>query len=240
MNFVFLDPYHAKQDGYILISAEQGNAFAKDIAGDFNPIHNPDAKRFCVPGDLLFALVLNRYGLSEKMSVRFSGMVGANVPLVFPEIDEGVIDITDTSGKAYLHLEHSGRTSQDPALIERLTRNYVAFSGQNFPFIMVPLLEKHQVMFNPKRPLVIYESMAFELERLDIANPGLELANTSLDVRGKRGDALFQFNIVVDGDVVGTGTKKLIVSGLQPYDPALMEGVVEEFNQLKQVHQQGG
>ena len=234
---MFLDPFHARQDGHILISAEQASSFAKDIAGDFNPIHNPDARRFCVPGDLLFALVLNRYGLSEKMSVRFSGMVGANVPLVFPEVDEGVIDIVDTSGKAYLHLEHSGKTSQDAELIECLTRNYVAFSGHNFPFIMVPLLEKHQVMFNPKRPMVIYESMAFELESLDIRQPSLELADTTLNVNGKRGDALFQFNIVADGQVVGTGTKKLIVSGLQPYDPELMAGMVEEFDQLKQAHQ---
>lgn len=233
---MFLDPYHNRQDGHILISAEQASAFAKDIAGDFNPIHNPDARRFCVPGDLLFALMLNRYGLSEKMSVRFSGMVGANVPLVFPKVDEGVIDITDTAGKAYLHLEHSGETSQDAELIEHLTRAYVAFSGHNFPFIMVPLMEKHQVMFNPKRPMVIYESMAFELDSLDIRQPTLELADTTLDVNGKRGDALFRFNIVADDQVVGTGTKKLIVSGLMPYDPEAMAAMVEEFNRLKAEH----
>lgn len=235
---MFLDPYYSKQDGHIVISAEQGSAFAKEVAGDFNPIHNPGAKRFCVPGDLLFALVLFRYGLSERMSVRFSGMVGANVPLVFPEVDEGVIDIKDTNGKAYLHVEHGGKTSQNADLIESLTRRYVAFSGQNFPFILVPLLEKHQVMFNPKRPLVIYESMAFELDTLDLSDPDLELADTSLDVKGKRGDALFQFNITADGQVHGTGTKKLIVSGLQPYDPELMAGVVEEFDLLKAAHAQ--
>lgn len=234
---VFLDPYHSKRDGYVSISADQASAFAKDIAGDFNPIHDVGAKRFCVPGDLLFALVLNRYGLSERMSVRFSGMVGADVPLVFPKVDEGVIDITDTGGKAYLHLEHGGRTSGDPTLVEQLTRHYVAFSGQNFPFILVPLLEKHQVMFNPRRPLVIYESMAFELQTLDIDNPDMELAGTSLDVNGKRGDAHFQFNITAGGEVVGTGSKKLIVSGLQPYDPDAMAEMVEQFNALKRAHE---
>lgn len=235
---MFLDPYHTQKDGHIVISAEQGSAFAKNIAGDFNPIHNVDNKRFCVPGDLLFALVLNRYGLSERMSVRFSGMVGANVPLVFPEVDEGVIDITDTNGKAYLHVEHGGKTSHDPYLIEALTRRYVAFSGHNFPFIMVPLLEKHQVMFNPKRPLVIYESMAFELDTLELHDPGLELADTSLEVNGKRGDALFRFNITADGRVHGTGTKKLIVSGLQPYDPEMMADMVEQFERLKAANAQ--
>lgn len=230
---MFLDPFHRKQDGYVLISADQASNFAKDVAGDFNPIHNPDAKRFCVPGDLLFALVLERYGVSERMAVRFSGMVGDNVPLVFPEVDEGVIDVKDTDGKAYLHLEHGGQTSHDAALIEQLTRRYVAFSGHNFPFIMVPLMEKHGVMFNPKRPLVIYESMAFELNHLDIQDPDLELANTSLDVNGKRADVHFEFNITTAGKVVGTGSKKLIVSGLMPYDSAAMDDMVEQFEALK-------
>ncbi|PTY36125.1 hypothetical protein BGP77_02065 [Saccharospirillum sp. MSK14-1] len=230
---MFLDPFHRKENGYVLISADQASNFAKDVAGDFNPIHNPDAKRFCVPGDLLFALVLERYGVSERMSVRFSGMVGDNVPLVFPEVDEGVIDVQDTDGKAYLHLEHGGKTSHDAALIEQLTRRYVAFSGHNFPFIMVPLMEQHGVMFNPKRPLVIYESMAFELNHLNIEDPGLELASTSLEVNGKRADVHFEFNITAAGDVVGTGSKKLIVSGLQPYDSAAMDDMVEQFEALK-------
>jgi hypothetical protein len=59
------------------------------------------------------------------------------------------------------------------------------------------------------------------------------LANTSLNVNGKRGDALFEFNIVADGKRVGTGIKKLIVSGLQPFDAELMDGVVAEFDQLR-------
>lgn len=235
--FVFLDPYHSQKDGHILISADQGSQFAKRVAGDFNPIHNPENKRFCVPGDLLFSLVLAKYGLSQKMSVRFSGMIGADRPLVFPEVDKGVIDITDTDGKAYLHVEHSGETSHDPVLIECLARNYVAFSGQNFPFIFVPLLKKHQVMFNPRRPLVIYESMAFELDSIDITQPSLELDKTSLNVNGKRGDALFEFILKAEGRVVGHGTKKLIVSGLQPYDDELMQGVIDEFEALQAANQ---
>ncbi|MEX2365607.1 MAG: DUF3581 family protein, partial [Pseudohongiellaceae bacterium] len=80
---MFLDAFHTQHtDNTISISAEQGSAFAKEIAGDFNPIHNIGAKRFVVPGDLLFALVLNRYGLSKSMSVRFSGMVGPDRELI--------------------------------------------------------------------------------------------------------------------------------------------------------------
>ena len=44
------------------VSAEQGSRFAKEVAGDFNPIHDHDSKRFCVPGDLLFAIALSDFG----------------------------------------------------------------------------------------------------------------------------------------------------------------------------------
>ncbi len=57
---MFLDPYHCEEDGFVRVGAEQASQFAKGVADDFNPIHDPDSRRFCVPGDLLFALVLSR------------------------------------------------------------------------------------------------------------------------------------------------------------------------------------
>lgn len=236
---MFLEEFHSHVNGRLIVSAEQASRFAKEVAGDFNPIHNPDAKRFCVPGDLLFALALSKFGLSQKMSVSFSGMVGRDKPLILPEKDEGVIELKDDDGKVYTHIEHSGNVTHDPRVIEALTRRYVAFSGQNFPYIFVPLLEKHQVMFNPKRPLVIYESMAFELDSLDITDPSLVLVDTTLAVSGKRGDAHFLFEIKDGNKVIGRGDKKLIVSGLQPYDADLMAGVVNDFVALKEAYQAG-
>ncbi|WLD56710.1 DUF3581 domain-containing protein [Salinispirillum sp. LH 10-3-1] len=233
---MFLDPYFEQQNQQIVISAAQASAFAKDVAGDFNPIHNVDSKRFCVPGDLLFALVLSHYGLSQSMSVRFSGMVGANVPLMLPTQDTGTIDILDDTGKAYLHVEHSGDTSRDATQIEAFTRQYVSFSGQNFPFIMVPMMDAKGVMFNPKRPLVIYESMAFELNNVDFKAPVLELAGTELTVNGRRGDAEFRFNITENGTTVGTGTKRLIISGLQPFNREEMDAVIHDFNAAKDAY----
>ena len=233
---MFLDDFHTVVDDRVIVSADQASRFAKEVAGDFNPIHDPDAKRFCVPGDLLFALTLQNYGLSQNMSVAFSGMVGRDKPLILPKKDQGVIEITDDEGKVYTHVEHSGEVTRDSHVIAELTKKYVAFSGQNFPYIMVPLLEKHQVMFNPKRPLVIYESMAFNLETVAIQTPDLELIDCTLDVKGKRGDVHFVFAIK-DGDkVVGKGDKKLIVSGLQPYDAELMQAVVDNFVNLKEAY----
>ncbi|MFG6157698.1 DUF3581 domain-containing protein [Halomonas sp. 1390] len=230
---MFLDDFHTRTDGWIRISAEQASRFAKRVAGDFNPIHNVDARRFCVPGDLLFALVLSRYGLSQTMSFRFLSMVGDGVPLCFHEDDDGLIRVCDEQGKGYLEVTRSGETTHDEAVVEAFTRCYVAFSGKNFPHYLKPLMEEQGVMFNPRRPLVIYDSMGFSLERLNGRLPGLELLDSSLSVAGKRGDALLEFRITAGGEEVGSGSKKLVVSGLCDYDAAAMEEVVAEFYRLK-------
>ena len=64
---MFLKEFYDTQENSIRIGANQASTFAKEIAHDFNPLHDADAKRFCVPGDLLFSLVLEKYGLSENM-----------------------------------------------------------------------------------------------------------------------------------------------------------------------------
>ncbi|ATJ81495.1 DUF3581 domain-containing protein [Halomonas beimenensis] len=234
---MFLDDYHSRTGEQLRISAEQASRFAKRVAGDFNPIHNPDARRFCVPGDLLFALVLARFGLSQHMTFRFLSMVGADVPLTFTEDEDGLIRVRDDNGKCYLEAQRDGEVTRDEAVVEAFTRCYVAFSGKNFPHYLKPLMEERGVMFNPKRPLVIYDSMGFSLDRLDGIEPGLELVDSSLEVTGKRGDALLEFRILAAGEEVGTGSKKLVVSGLCDYDPDAMEAVVEEFYRLKAAHE---
>ncbi|GHC16688.1 DUF3581 domain-containing protein [Aidingimonas halophila] len=234
---MFLDDFHTVRDGRICITAEQASHFAKSVAGDYNPIHNSDARRFCVPGDLLFALVLEHYGLSQHMSFYFRSMVGDDVPLVFQESSEGAIVVADESGKRYLEVERSGETTHDSAVVEAFTRRYVSFSGKNFPHYLKPLMEAEGVMFNPQRPLVIYDSMGFSLERLDVTDPGLELTNSSLTVNGKRGDTLLEFRMTAAGVPIGHGSKKLVVSGLRPYDAASMDEIVDEFYRLKAAYE---
>jgi len=230
---MFLDPYFSVQDGLVRITAEQASRFAKEIAGDFNPIHDPDAKRFCVPGDLLFALVLSRYGLSSRMEFAFRGMVGDDVPLVFPDQPGETFDVADQAGKVYLQVLRGGETTGDPAVVEGMVRRYVAFSGRNFPHFLLPLLEEKQVMFNPDRPLVIYDSMGFELTRLDATAPAMELVGSSLDVAGKRGDARLRFRIDADGEAVGSGAKKLTISSLRAYDETRIQAFVADFERRR-------
>jgi len=97
---MFLQSFYTESDNQFSVSGEQGSQFAKQICNDYNPIHDPDSKRFCVPGDLLFALSLNNYGLSEKMNFDFSGLVPADKLLVFPISDSSELVIKDEREKA--------------------------------------------------------------------------------------------------------------------------------------------
>lgn len=233
---MFLNRFYSEENGFIQVSAEQASQFAKGIADDFNPIHDPGSRRFCVPGDLLFALVLSKYGLSQNMSFRFSGMVGASTPLAFPDSQATHLEIVNDKGKDFLDIERSGEVTHNPGKIEAMIRNYVVFSGHNFPGILVPLMAEHEVMINPDRPLVIYEGMSFNLEHLDFSEPELELSKSSLRVSGKRGDAQLHFNIIDGGRSVGTGLKKLVLSGLREYDETTVKDLCDQYQSLKDNH----
>jgi hypothetical protein len=226
---MFLREFYDLHDDGIRIAAEQASMFAKEVAHDFNPLHDVDAKRFCVPGDLLFSLVLEKYGLSRHMHFIFSGMVGHGVLLSFPDSDADQIDVTDNQGKTYLQIERSGAVSRDAVLIEALIRDYVAFSGQNFPYVLVPLLARENVMFNIDRPLVIYESMTLTLNHFDFRRPKLEMLEPRMEVNGKRATAYLHFQIQSDQEVVGAGFKKLAVSGLRDYEVEPMQAFVDEY-----------
>nr|WP_203225333.1 DUF3581 domain-containing protein [Ectothiorhodospira haloalkaliphila] len=236
----YLDEFHARDNGAVRVTPDQASRFAKEVAGDFNPIHNPDAKRFCVPGDLLFCLVLNHYGVSQRMGFRFTNMVGADVALRFSPSDESSLAIQDEAGKTYLEVEREGEPSTDPQLIESLTRDYAAFSGQNFPHILVPLMKQHGVMVNPQRPLVFYDSMSFAFDQWPAPAPSLRFANAELVVNGKRGDVALDFDLLADEKVVGSGRKKLVISGLRPFEQAVMDDLVRQYDGWKSDYQSRG
>ena len=234
---MFIENFFTEKDSRILISKQQASDFAKQIADDFNPIHDPDSKYFCVPGDLLFSLILDKYGLSQQMTFTFSGMVGDNIPLHFPPTskDSGKdeFSITDDNEKHYLRVEHQGNVSINKEMISEFTKNYVAFSGTNFPDVIVPLMEEHNVMINPDRPLVIYDSMSIDLDTIDIQHPTLEPIGTSLKVQGKKAIALLEFAVKSDGETIGKGLKKLALRGLRDFDQEKVENMVNYYKERK-------
>lgn len=235
LRIMFLSPYFSNEDKQFQFTREQASHFAKKVAGDFNPIHDEDNKRFCVPGDLLFAVLLQKEGISQKMRFDFSGMVSDGVALNVENKSEKESSLVDSNGKEYLHMNHQGDVSHDAAFIEHVVTNYVQFSGMNFPHIMVPLMEEQQMMINCQRPLVIYESMEVEFSRLDLTHPEVSFAGASFDVDGKRGVVTLNFEFKEDGVVVGKGVKRMVASGLKPYDQAAVDDLVNRFNERKEM-----
>jgi hypothetical protein len=235
-----LSDYYSIDATGLRISAHQASNFAKAVAGDFNPLHDPDNRRFCIPGDLLFTLFLKHDGLSQRMRFRFSGMVGADAALRIAAGDGRTSELRDAAGKTCLHVERSGETTHDGQLIEHLARRYVAFSGQNFPHILVPLMQDQGVMVNVERPMVIYESMGFELERLDIPRLELRLVGSRMQVDGKRGDVRLTFEFLCDGRVCGVGSKRLLLSGLRPYAQDGMDRLVNAYLERRDDYQANG
>jgi len=231
---MFLTPYFSQDNNQFQFTRQQASHFAKKVAGDYNPIHDEDNKRFCVPGDLLFAVLLSKEGISQKMRFDFSGMVNDGVSLSIENKCDKESALVDTNAKEYLHMSREGEVSHNPEFIEHVVTSYVQFSGMNFPHIMVPLMEEQQMMINCQRPLVIYESMEVEFSRLDLSHPKVAFAGATFDVEGKRGVVTLNFDFKEDGEIVGKGIKRMVASGLKPYDQASVDDLVERFNARKE------
>jgi len=137
---------------------EASSVFAKEVAGDFNPIHDPDARRFCVPGDLLFAALLDLYQAREKMEFEFEQMVDERVALKVQANDDGFS--LSAGDKQYLSVRCSGASVEAGPANTALISAYVKFSGQTFPFLLVDLMQKNKVMINPQRPMVTLSVVA--------------------------------------------------------------------------------
>ncbi|WP_372810713.1 DUF3581 domain-containing protein [Pseudoalteromonas nigrifaciens] len=226
-----LSPFYQQHADYVSISREQGCRFAKCIADDYNPLHDKDAKKFCAPGDLLFSLVLDLYGISERMEFTFAGMVDENTKLSFPaEADE--FDVTN-GDKVILKVKREGKTSKCPALTNSLIKNYVEFSGAAFPHVIIPLMGKQEVMINPARPMIIYESMIINLDTVEISAPTLEFAEPSFEYAGKRGKITLRFNLLENGKKVGFGEKHMVVSGIREYCQATVDDLIAFYNERK-------
>ncbi|MCY4045825.1 MAG: DUF3581 family protein [Cellvibrionales bacterium] len=229
---MFLFPFFQQENDLLTITPEQGSRFAKEIANDFNPIHDPEAKRYCVPGDLLFSLALMKYGLYQNMHFHFQGMVGKSTPVKFLKPEEKSIHILDDKEKTILQAHCDGQKIADTeqqAALESFIRGYVSFSGHNFIQILEPLMQKHSVMINPQRPLIIYESMSFSLEVEQFKEAVPKLTHSELHIDGKRGDAHLYFDIFDGETVIGSGKKTLILSSLRPYDAPAMQEVKDVY-----------
>ena len=234
-----IEKYYNLEGSRLSFTRQQASDFAKSVAGDFNTIHDVDSKRFCVPGDLLFSVIIHHYGLRQTMGFSFSGMVGDNDTLILPAVNAREISIYDENDKKYLDVSSDGAHSSNAELIESLTRNYVEFSGHTFPHVLVPLMQENNVMINVERPLVIYDHMRISLDTLDIDSVELQLSDSIFRLYGKRGDVALNYDLCCNGERVGKGQKKMVLSGLREYDQASIDALVESYGARKSRYTEG-
>lgn len=222
---MFVRDYFNQAAGHYSFSRQQGSDFAKGVAGDFNPLHDIDNSRFCVPGDLLFGLTLTEFGVREEMTFDFKGMVGGDVAVYLLKNDDGLI-IQDEKDKELVAIKLSGALHQNPNFIESLIRSYVAFSGETFPTILVRLMEKQGAMINVDRPMVIYEQMQLKFDRFSESDVKVSLLDEKFEVNGKRGLVTLSFDLQSQGQTIGRGQKQIIMGGLKPYQQADIDRLV--------------
>ncbi len=228
-----LNQYFSRKDQQFVFSREQACDFAKGVANDFNAIHDADSSRFCVPGDLLFSVMLSELGISQSMQFTFAGMVSDGVALNIEQQQESC-RLIDDNGKEYLQLKRSGDCLKDSAIINNIIQDYVRFSGQNFPHILVPMLQEQGLMLNRKRPLVIYESMSLQFDRLPSTPPHLAYVGGDYIPNGKRGVALLKFTISENDQVIGSGQKRMVLGSLLPYEKAESDILIDNYNACRE------
>ena len=119
-----IENYYQNIGDSLSFTREQASNFAKGEAGDFNPIHNVDARRFCVPGDLLFSVAVHSIGLYQSMSFEFVQIVTDTQKLSIVRDGERFF-IQDEFGKVYLKVVVSGERSDDPDVKAELSRAYI-------------------------------------------------------------------------------------------------------------------
>jgi hypothetical protein len=160
-------------------------------------------------------------------------MVNDAVTLILPKVNAREISIYDQNDKKYLDISTNGDITQDQSLIDTLIKDYVEFSGHTFPHVLVPLLKDHNVMINTERPLVIYDHMRISLDTLDIDSLDLSYTKPQFRLYGKRGDVALNFDFHCNGEYVGKGQKKMVLSGLREYDQDKIDKLVADFNEKK-------
>ncbi|MFK7889625.1 MAG: DUF3581 family protein [Granulosicoccus sp.] len=238
-----LNDYFTEIGRSVSFTESQASAFAKGVAGDFNPLHDPGHKRFCVPGDLIFSVLLHYFGIAGTSAVQFSGMLDGKTCMQLPELADEHTPIADANGKTLLSLFFQGTRINNADFIAALSEQYVRFSGKTFPDILVPLMREAEVMINPDRPMVIYKDMSIELSDavFPILSEGaeslsairLELSGSDISIHGRKGAVNLQFTIAANGLLVGKGEKNMVLSGLRAYDDSAMQDVVSQYNQWR-------
>jgi hypothetical protein len=105
--------------------------------------------------------------------------------------------------------------------------------------VLVPLMKKNNVMINTERPLVIYDHMRISLDTLDIDSVDLSLSESIFRLYNKRGDVALNYDLLCNGETVGKGQKKMVLSGLREYDQARIDELIQIYHERKSQYRNG-
>ena len=97
-------------------------------------------------------------------------------------------------------------------------------------------MKKNNVMINPARPMVMYESMSLHMKRLDVEEVTLEYSSSTLTIDGKRGNVELAFDLMSNGECIGRGEKHMVLSGLREYCAETMDNVSEQYIEMKNAY----
>ena len=75
--------------------------------------------------------------------------------------------------------------------------------------------------------------MRISLDRLDIDSVDLTLSESLFRLYGKRGDVALNYDLSCNGERVGRGQKKMVLSGLREFDQAKIDELVETYSAQK-------
>ena len=78
--------------------------------------------------------------------------------------------------------------------------------------------------------------MVIEIEQFAGGELLLEFSSASMEVNGKKGSVKLEFDLFVDGQKIGHGTKDMVVSGLRPFEQAAIDTIVSDYNATKKAY----
>ena len=226
---MFVDQYYTCHEENFYFPKHKSSAFAKQIAKDFNPLHDVKNRRFCVPGDLIFSAILSKFGANKEMTFDFKRMINGIEALNVVSSNES-ISVKNIQNEEMISIHRGGEITHDKVFINGFIRSYVEFSGKMFPEVILNAMKKSGVMPSLKRPLIIYVKMSFSLNVFSSNRPQVMLRETVFEKLGRKGVMSLYFDVWVNGEIIGFGEKKIFIGSVCPCDPSALQVYINSYN----------
>ncbi|MBK6511568.1 MAG: DUF3581 family protein, partial [Haliea sp.] len=141
---MIIDQFYSEPNRRVFLTARaEGGNFAEQMANDFNPLHDADAKRSaspatcCLPSSLqITASASTAVHFPNGNCRRGTGITGALGWVTHPTIPTGAVSTGQTRGRPDAHAD---------SLIRNLTQATINFLARPSPQILVPLLAEQRV-----------------------------------------------------------------------------------------------